>query len=421
MITATNIVQNLVSASASAVIYAHESTSRPSNHSSSFYVVSPASIRSQIKQWNSELPKVIPHYAVKSNPDGTLLRELYRGGVKFDCASGREIRDCEAFSGVGMAVTKDIIFANPTKTESDMRLAASHGITETVVDSPEEVWRIAQVTGWRPSIFIRLAVADKASRSPFSIKFGAERRSWRDIVAALKITGLKLAGLSFHIGSACSDAGQYKKAIDECRKFVHDTKHPVDAVDIGGGFIPETFHQAAAVIRDSMRDWEMSSTTPAPKRWIAEPGRFFSAASPTLYTRVISAKQGPKGVGWRYTLDVSIYGQFSCIPFDHQRPYWWRVGGSRARCSRGFLFGRTCDSLDLIAFSEKMPELRDGDWLCFPGMGAYTTSSSSEFNGFPRPYVYYQDEGWLNPNNLTHDSSIIFPIETKSSIKLALS
>ena len=76
MITATNIVQNLVSASASAVIYAHESTSRPSNHSSSFYVVSPASIRSQIKQWNSELPKVIPHYAVKGNPDGTLLREL---------------------------------------------------------------------------------------------------------------------------------------------------------------------------------------------------------------------------------------------------------------------------------------------------------------------------------------------------------
>jgi ornithine decarboxylase len=234
----------------------------------------------------------------------------------------------------------------------------------------------------------------------------------------MKMTGLRLGGLSFHIGSACSDSGQYKSAIDECRRFVHETGQRVDAVDIGGGFMPETFSKTAETIRASVMDWQMSGNAPPPKRWIAEPGRFFSAPTHTLFTRVIGMKDGPGGVGWRYTLDESIYGQFSCIPFDHQQPYWWRVGGSRPRRSRGFLFGRTCDSLDLIAFSEKMSELREGDWLCFPGMGAYTTSSSSEFNGFPRPCIYYQDEGWLNPGDIAHDPSIIFPIETKSSIKL---
>jgi ornithine decarboxylase len=390
-----------------------------SRNSSSFYIVSPAAIQRQVAIWKEELPTITPYYAVKSNPDSQILNELHRNGVKYDCASSREIRDCEAFSGAGLAVSKDILFANPTKTDADMRLAAQRGITETVVDCPEEVWRIAH-TGWRPNIFIRLAVDDMASRSPFSIKFGAEKRSWKSIIGALEITGLKLAGLSFHIGSASSDATQYTRAIELCRRFSYDTGKYIEAVDIGGGFMPETFAKAAAKIRRAVKDWETSTMLRPPTRWIAEPGRFFSGVTHTLFTQVIGAKDGPGGVGWRYTIDESIYGQFSCIPFDHQRPHWRRVGGNRDEKGRGFLFGRTCDSLDLIAYSEKMARLKAGDWLCFPGMGAYTTSSSSEFNGFPRPRVYYQDEGWLDPGKLGADPDVVFPIETRSSINLSL-
>ena len=32
-----------------------------------------------------------------------------------------------------------------------------------------------------------------------------------------------------------------------------------------------------------------------------------------------------------------------------------------------------------------------GDWLWFPNMGAYTSVTASEFNGFPRP-PYHSDE-----------------------------
>lgn len=320
---------------------------------------------------------------------------------------------------MGLGVAKDILFANPTKTDTDMRMAANRGILETVVDSPEEVWRIVHA-GWRPKVFIRLAVNDDASRSPFSIKFGAEQRSWKSILGALDMAGLKLAGLSFHIGSACSDAGQYTRAIELCRKFAYETGRQLDAVDIGGGFMSETFKESAGAIRKAMKNWTESGLVAPPRRWIAEPGRFFSAVTHTLFTQVIGSKDGPGGVGRRYTIDESIYGQFSCIPFDHQRPYWCRVGGNRTERGRGFLFGRTCDSLDLIAYSEKMGLLKTGDWLCFPGMGAYTTSSSSEFNGFPRPKVYYQDEGWLDPGKICADQDIIFPIETKSSVKLSL-
>jgi hypothetical protein len=41
-----------------------------------------------------------------------------------------------------------------------------------------------------------------------------------------------------------------------------------------------------------------------------------------------------------------------------------------------------------------MEDLEVGDWLYFPLMGAYTSATASEFNGFPKPEVK-KDEGLL--------------------------
>jgi ornithine decarboxylase len=285
-----------------------------------------------------------------------------------------------------------------------------------VVDSPEEVKKIAK-TGWKPEILIRLAVDDAASRSPFSIKFGAERAQWQEILASIVRNGLHFGGLSFHIGSASSDPTQYKRAIETCKAFVQRTATHAETVDIGGGFLPDTFAESAKQIRASMEAWQHT----APKHWIAEPGRFFSSRSHTLYAPIISRKKGPGGIGWRYILDESVYGQFSCIVYDHARPYWLNVPNEgtepNTKKEKGFLFGRTCDSIDLIAYSEKMPTMNEGDWLCFPEMGSYTTASASEFNGYPKPTTYYQDEGWVP--TAPANPAICFPVEAKSAITLS--
>jgi hypothetical protein len=39
-----------------------------------------------------------------------------------------------------------------------------------------------------------------------------------------------------------------------------------------------------------------------------------------------------------------------------------------------------------------MEELEVGDWLWLPYMGAYTRATATEFNGFPRPEVFVDDE-----------------------------
>jgi ornithine decarboxylase len=367
-------------------------------------------VANQVAQWRSELPFVQPYYAVKSNPDKHLMDWLYKEGVFFDCASGRELSDAYGLTHK----SSTIIFANPHKTMDDCNLAKSLGVSRTVVDSPEEVQRIAK-SGWRPDILIRLAVDDSASRSPFSIKFGAERSAWHEIIRSIYKEKLEFCGLSFHIGSASSDPKQFYKAVNTCKEFVKETGTHAEVIDIGGGFMPDTFADSAKAIRSAKEEWSMC----APKEWISEPGRFFSARSHTLYAPIIAKKKGPKGNGWRYTLDESIYGQFTCIPFDHSTPYWIHCGKSAEKEKQtGFLFGRTCDSIDLIAYSEKMTVMEEDDWLVFPEMGAYTTSSASEFNGFPKPTCYYQDNGWIE--KAEQDPSILFPVEAKSSVQLNL-
>jgi len=58
------------------------------------------------------------------------------------------------------------------------------------------------------------------------------------------------------------------------------------------------------------------------------------------------------------------------------------------------IWGPTCDSIDKITDSIKMPEVAIGDWLVFENMGAYTIAGSCKFNGFPlSTKVYLHTDG----------------------------
>jgi hypothetical protein len=83
----------------------------------------------------------------------------------------------------------------------------------------------------------------------------------------------------------------------------------------------------------------------------------------------------------------------------YQKPAWVHIpnGPESSKKEEGVLFGRTCDSLDLIAKGQ-MEVMNVGDWLYFPLMGAYTSATASEFNGFPKPHIVSED-GDILPTN----------------------
>ena len=378
--------------------------SHPSSRGS-FYVMSPDRVGKLQSLWASNLPAVTPHYAVKCNPDPKLVGLLRQYGFGFDCASQREL---------SLMNTNDlVVYANPCKSDRDIAYAKERGSPLTVIDSCEEVDKLdaASYTG---GALVRIKVDDTGSKMPFGAKFGADVNDVTKIAEYAKKKNIGLQGVSFHVGSESRNPDAHNMAIElagvQCKKLL-SVGHMATIIDIGGGFMPDKglFGMQAAGIREAI-----FMKRKAGLRFIAEPGRFFATESQDLFVQVIGKKPvGANRPGWRYTLDESLYGQFTNILFDHQEPRWLRIPqreGAKGKRGSGILFGRTCDSLDVIARSDDMEELEVGDWLWFPHMGAYTTVTASEFNGFPKPPVF-MDTGILPLKSDVNMSSSVGKIQ----------
>ncbi len=320
------------------------------------------------------------------------MTDLYPD-MGFDCASLQEINEV-----LPIVPPTKILYAQPCKKPEDIKIAAARDVGVTVVDSVEEVEKLGDA-GWDREVMVRLLVKDGGSKQPFGKKFGAPLEWLPQIYDAAKAHKLNMTGYSFHVGSECMDPLQYRHAIEDCKSSEAIAKKygfRTRILDVGGGFVPDAaaFTAIAAQIRNACA---IHFSDPAVKV-VAEPGRFLAAPTHTLYTTVIGKKPvypAPTHVGepvHRITIDESVYGTFSNIPFDGQKPVLERVKpsahGELVRPT--VVFGRTCDSGDLVSTDALLPDLKVGDLLRVRNMGAYTTVTASEFNGFPKPAKIYE-------------------------------
>uniref|UniRef100_A0A3P8NV90 Orn/DAP/Arg decarboxylase 2 C-terminal domain-containing protein n=1 Tax=Astatotilapia calliptera TaxID=8154 RepID=A0A3P8NV90_ASTCA len=127
---------------------------------------------------------------------------------------------------------------------------------------------------------------------------------------------------------------------------------------------------------------------------IAEPGRFYFDSAFTLAVNVISKRvEDTDERSGKYT-DISekmmmyyisdgVYGSLSCLIND---PFHAKVEPWPLRLS--VIWGPTCAGSDKVTESCWIPELHVGDWLLIDNMGAYSLSTSTDFNGFERAHIY---------------------------------
>lgn len=297
-----------------------------------FFVKDAGIVERQYKRWVNNLPTVRPFYAVKCNPDDTLLRLLAAMNAGFDCASGEEMAAC-----LRMGVSPDdIIFANPIKSQKDLKYAASVGVKKMTFDNEAELYKIKE---FHPDcqLVLRLLPDDSGSVMRFGVKFGAPYVHIESLLKTAKALDLKVIGTSFHIGSGCFDANSYEKAIALSRE-VHDMAprlglEKFTIMDIGGGFpgnpvenqrTGETpaFEEFAGVIRESIAKHFPPGCG---VELIAEPGRYMATAWTTLFTMVQGKREEPASPEatkrrFLYYINDGVYGSFNCIMFDHAEP-----------------------------------------------------------------------------------------------------
>lgn len=367
-----------------------------SDDQEAFYVVDLAQVVKQYLKWQKYLPRVKPYYAVKCNPLKAILRTIQYMGGNYDCASRAEI---EQLINIGVDPATQIIFANPCKQISHIKYARDVGVTMTTVDNEAELYKLRN--HW-PSVgvIIRIGVDDSHSVCRFSSKFGASIDSCPRLIKVCKELDLNLIGVSFHVGSGCYDVTSFVQALENAHsvfKMAEKEGFQLSLLDIGGGWpgtddVKPTFKDIATGIRQ-----KIDTLFPIDKvKVIAEPGRYFAAASHTMVCSVYAKRHIPKNakIGepeFLYYINDGLYGAFNCLYFDHAKINVKTITfGKRSTKKRlCTIFGPTCDALDKVADKIMLPELEIGDWVYVPDFGAYTNAAASSFNGFKTQKIYY--------------------------------
>lgn len=344
-----------------------------------FFIVDIGKVIRQYEKWLECMPLVKPYYAVKCNPNPVILKVLGDLGSNFDCASKNEI--ASVLSAVDDP--ERIVFANPCKMSGQIKYARAVDVDTMTFDSDHELYKI-KLYHPNASLILRIKVDDTGSKCRFGCKFGCPMEDVDNLLNIAKTLSLKIIGVSFHVGSGCTDPSKYSEAIENAKVVIDkctDMGFSADIIDIGGGFEDSTFESIAAIVNKYTSEYTGI-------KWMAEPGRFMVNNSHTLVVNVIGKKKTSDN-DFVYYLNDGVYGSFNCIYFDHAVPEVCPFNERNGPMYKSVIFGPTCDSIDKISDNVMLPELAIGEWCYIETFGAYTTAAASTFNGFQQTQVVY--------------------------------
>src|SRR6266536_2765981 len=212
-------------------------------HGTPLVVIDHDEIRRNYAQFKKHLPKVQVYYAVKANPAQEIIRTLYQEGASFDVASLPEfmlvyenIRNLPPREQQDFIWDK-IIYANPTKPKETLQALDRYKplVTYDNLDELKKIKRIAPHAG----VVLRLRVPNTGSMVELSSKFGCDAGEAVDLIEAAFRQGLVVEGLSFHVGSQCTNFQNFVQALDLSAAVMAESRsrgHEIKILDIGGGF-----------------------------------------------------------------------------------------------------------------------------------------------------------------------------------------
>jgi diaminopimelate decarboxylase len=317
-------------------------------------------------------------YAMKANPNLSLLRRWHGAGVGFECVSLGELARAVKVGAGG----PDILVNGPAKSEEEYRLGAELGAT-FIVDRASEL----ELLPPRSKVLVRVnpgldvSTHDHLATGAAISKFGVPMKEVADVVAALRDAGHDLRGLHVHIGSAIENPDDFTAAfarLSELRPLVGE----LEVLDVGGGWgqgadlsgVAAQARRAAAVFGAAL--------------WV-EPGRALVARAGTLLSRVVGLKSTGRDfvlldAGMTELLRPMLYGAAHPV-----RALW-----TRAEIQTYDLAGPACESGDVLARDVRLPTPMPGDVVALLDAGAYGAAMSSNYLTRPRPAEVLWDGEW---------------------------
>lgn len=321
-------------------------------------------------------------YAVKANPEIEIVKFLNRTGVGFEIASEGELK---MLSSIGVKPSR-IISSNPVKSFKFLKMALSYGVRYFAYDSFDEVDKIAKFIP-KANVYVRLTVPNEGSEWPLSKKFGVELNEAMELILYAKQKGLNPAGLTFHVGSQCTNIYNWNNALYKA-KMLWDMAGQkgirFTMLNIGGGY-PIKYTKDVVNIEaiEKNVDQLIYEKFPDDIRVFIEPGRAVVGDAGVFVSSVIGkAKRADEN--WLY-IDVGVFNGMMEALGGIRYSYIVEMAKEGSHKKQWTITGPSCDSFDVIDKNVTLTEPELGGLVLILSTGAYTVSYASEFNGFQIP------------------------------------
>lgn len=355
------------------------------------------------------------HYASKAFLSIEIARWMAEAGLGLDVASGGEL---EVALAAGTDPARIGLHGN-NKSVAEIRRAVEAGVGSIIIDSLQEIERIAQVAaelGKVQPVMVRLNAGIHASTHSYLAtshedqKFGLTFDVARTAITRIRhLDSLSLLGLHSHIGSSIYEAAGFGAAADKLMRFRAEllADGPVPEVNLGGGFgiaylpsdlaprLADLARGIAAEVARACR--ETGSDVP---KFTFEPGRsIVGPGGTTLYTvGTTKPVEVPLEHGSAQRLYVSVDGGMSdnIRPALYESDYTVRLANRESEAAPKLVrvVGKHCESGDIVIYHDYLPaDVAPGDLLAVPATGAYCWALSNHYNYLDRPAVVAAREG----------------------------
>ena len=356
-------------------------------------------------------------YAGKAFLCTEVVRWVRDDGLGLDVCSGGELA---VAIRAGMPGERIGMHGN-NKSLAELEQAVDYGVGRIIVDSFEEIERLAR-TAQRleriASVLVRvtvgveahthefIATAHEDQKFGFSLSGGEAAEAVRRVLA--HAPHLRLLGLHSHIGSQIFDTSGFEVSARRVLRLHAEVarEHGVQLpeLDLGGGFgiaytseqdpLPPK-HLAAGMAEIVERECRAKGV--AIPRISIEPGRAIAGPSTfTLYEvgTVKPVRLDGSGVRLYVSVDGGMSDNIRAALYDADYACTLANRSSRSAPVLTRVVGKHCESGDIVVKDEFLPgDVAPGDLIAVPGTGAYCRGLSSQYNHTPRPPVVAVRDG----------------------------
>ncbi|MCF0160465.1 MAG: diaminopimelate decarboxylase [Bacteroidaceae bacterium] len=365
-----------------------------------FYYYDTALLRKTLENINQEAGKYTNfrvHYAIKSNANPQVLKEICQAGLGVDCVSGGEIL---AALAAGFS-PQHIVFAGVGKSDWEIQLGLDKDIfcfnvesipeLEVINEWAAEKGKIAQVC-FRINPNVDAHTHSNITTGLAENKFGIAMEDMEDLVnKASQMPHVRFNGLHFHIGSQILEMDCFvalSQRINELQDRLEAKGIRMEHINVGGGLGIDYQDPDANPVpnfKDYFAAYAKHLKLREGQQLHFELGRSVTGQCGSLITKALYIKQG------HYKQFCIVDGGFTDLIRPALYDAYHKVENlsSEEPMETYDVVGPICESTDVFVKDYALNKCHRGDLIALRSAGAYGEIMASGYNcrALPKGYT----------------------------------